>query len=42
MLRLSRTRVIGDIEFIINSPGAALGQRKWTAKGAECSVDRHT
>ncbi len=42
MLRLSRARVIGDIEFIINSPGPALGQRKWTAKGAECSVDRHS
>jgi hypothetical protein len=34
-------RVIGDIEFMINSPGPALGQRKWTAKGAGCSVDRH-
>ena len=41
MLRLSRARVIGDIEFMINSPGPALGRRKWTAKGAECSVDRH-
>ena len=27
---------------MINSSGPALGQRKWTAKGAECSVDRHT
>lgn len=42
MLRLSRARVIGDIEFMINNPGPALGQRTWTAKGAECSVDRHT
>jgi hypothetical protein len=42
MLRLSRARVIGDIELITKSPGPALGQRKWTAKGAECSVDRHT
>jgi hypothetical protein len=42
MLRLSRARVIGDIEFMINNPGPALGQRRWTAKGAECSVDRHT
>ena len=42
MLRLSRSRVISDIEFIINSPGPALGQRKWTSKGAECSVDRHS
>ena len=42
MLRLSRSRVISDIEFIINNPGPALGQRKWTSKGAECSVDRHS
>ena len=42
MLRLSRARVISDIELIINSPGPALGQRKWSARGAECSVDRHT
>ncbi|MGO9005621.1 MAG: hypothetical protein ACLQIQ_12960 [Beijerinckiaceae bacterium] len=42
MLRLSRGRVIGDIELMINRPGPALGQRKWTAKGAECSVDRHS
>jgi hypothetical protein len=42
MLRLSRARAIGDIEFMINSPGPALGQRRWTAKGAQCSVDRHT
>ena len=42
MLRLSRARIIGDIEFMIKSPGPALGQRKWTAKGAECSIDRHT
>jgi hypothetical protein len=42
VLRLSRLRVISDIEFIINSPSPALGQRKWTSKGAECSVDRHS
>jgi hypothetical protein len=42
LLRLSRARVIGDIEFVIGNPGPALGQRKWIAKGAECSVDRHS
>jgi hypothetical protein len=42
VLRLSRARVIGDIEFMVNSPSPALGQRRWVAKGAECSVDRHT
>jgi hypothetical protein len=40
--RLSRSRVISDIEFIINSPGPAVGKRKWTSKGAECSADRHS
>jgi hypothetical protein len=42
MLRLSRARVIGDVEFLVNSPGPARGQRKWTTKGVECSVDRHS
>lgn len=42
MLRLSRARVISEIEFVANSPGRAPGQRNWTAKGAACSVDRHT
>jgi hypothetical protein len=42
VLRLSRSRVISDIEFIINNPGPALGQRKWISKGTECSVDRHS
>jgi hypothetical protein len=42
MLRISRARVISDIEFLVNSPGPARGQRKWTAKGAECAVDRHS
>jgi hypothetical protein len=42
MLKLSRARVIADIEFLINSPDPAGGQRKWTAKGAECSIDRHS
>jgi len=39
--RLSSSRVINDIEFIIDRPSPALGQRKWLAKGAECSIDRH-
>ena len=42
MLRLSRARVLSDIDLMINNPGPALGQRKWTAKGAECSLDRHS
>ncbi len=42
MLRLSRAKVINDLELIINRPGPARGQRKWTAKGAECSLERHS
>jgi hypothetical protein len=42
MLRISRARIISDIAFLVNSPGPARGQRKWTAKGAECAVDRHS
>jgi hypothetical protein len=42
MLRLSRARVLGDIDLMINSPGPALRRRKWIAKGAECSIDRHS
>jgi hypothetical protein len=42
LLGLSRTRVIRDIEFVVNRPGPALGRRKWAAKGAECSVDHHS
>jgi hypothetical protein len=40
--QLSSTRIISDIEFIINRPRPGLGQRKWAAKGAECSIDRHS
>ena len=42
MLRLFRARVLSDIDLMINNPGPAVGQRKWTAKGAECSLDRHS
>lgn len=40
MLRLSRARVIGDIEFIVGGGGPILDRKKWIAKGAGCSVDR--
>jgi hypothetical protein len=40
--RLSSSRIISDIEFIINRPGPAPAQRIWVAKGAECSIDRHS
>ena len=42
MLRLSRARVIGDIETIVNAAIPARGLHKWSAKGAEISLDRHS
>ncbi len=42
MLRLSRARVITDIETIVNKAASMRGQHVWTAKGAECSLDRHS
>jgi len=42
VLKLSRSRVISDIELIINRPAPARGQRTWTSKGAECSIDKHS
>lgn len=42
MLRLSRGRVIEDIEFIINRHNPVMGGRKWTADGVDCVLDRHS
>ncbi len=42
MLRLSRARVIGDIELIVNKACPARGLSRWTAKGADCAVERHS
>lgn len=42
MLRLSRSRVIEDIEFIINRHNPVLGQRHWTADGVSCGVEKHS
>ncbi|WP_298357020.1 hypothetical protein [Rhodoblastus sp.] len=42
MLRLSRARVIGDIERIVNEACPARGLHRWMAKGAECTVERHS
>ena len=41
LLRLSRLKNINDIEAILNNPGPALGQRRWSAKNADCRLDRH-
>ncbi|HMN70330.1 MAG TPA: hypothetical protein PKA55_00525 [Rhodoblastus sp.] len=40
-LRISRARVIGDIERIVKWPGP-LGQHVWSACGAACAIDRHS
>lgn len=40
MLRLSRSRVINDIEFLIDEASPTTGRQSWTANGAGCSVDR--
>lgn len=42
MLRLSRARVIEDIEFIINRHNPVMGGRKWTADGVDCVLERHS
>ena len=42
MLRLSRAKVINDLELIISRPGPARGQRKWMARGADCSLEKHS
>ncbi len=42
MLRLSRARVIGDIEMIVNRACPARGLHRWTARGADCTVERHS
>jgi hypothetical protein len=42
MLRLSRARVIGDIETIVNKACPARGIHRWTAKGADCNIERHS
>lgn len=41
MLRLSRARVIGDIETIVTKACPARGLHHWTAKGADCVIERH-
>ncbi len=42
MLRLSRARVIGDIEMIVDKACPGRGLHRWTAKGADCTVERHS
>lgn len=42
MKRLSRSRVINDLESIVKTPVAGLGRHRWEARGAECVLDRHS
>lgn len=42
MRKLSRARVINDIECIVKNPAARLGKHKWQACGVECILDRHS
>ncbi len=42
MRRLSRARVINDIESIVKNPVAGFGKHKWETNGVECVLDRHS
>jgi hypothetical protein len=42
MKRLSRSRVINDLERIVKTPVAGLHRHQWEARGAECFLDRHS
>jgi len=42
MRRLSRARVINDIESIVKNPTCGLGRHKWEASSVECILDRHS
>lgn len=42
MKRLSRSRVINDIEFIVKAPVAGLGKHRWETRGVECVLDCHS
>jgi hypothetical protein len=39
--RVSNSRTIGEIEFIIGAPSVGDARRSWIAHGVECTRDRH-
>lgn len=41
-LRLSRARVINDVDFIVKGHRRSPTARSWTADGASCSAERHS
>ncbi len=42
MLRLSRGRVIGDIEFLVGGLKGSLERREWSVAGVDCWRQRHS
>jgi hypothetical protein len=42
MKRLSRSRVINDIELIVKASVVGLGKHRWETRGVECVLDRHS
>ena len=42
MKRLSRSRVINEIERIVKAPVVGLGKHRWETRGVECVFDRHS
>ena len=42
MRRLSRARVITDIERIVKNSTFSVGKHTWEANGVECGLDRHS
>ncbi len=42
MLRLSRARIIQDIERLVGQPPGCRGEQKWTVRGVACARTRHS
>lgn len=42
MLRLSRERIITDIEYIVGTATGRLGETEWTISSALCRRERHS
>jgi hypothetical protein len=42
MLRLSRTRVIQDLERLVEDSIGHVGRHQWSARGVECRRERHS
>ena len=42
MLRLSRARVIQDLELLIDNSIGHIGRHEWSARGVDCRRERHS